>query len=114
LFLKPKESRNRADRVSHMCYMRLAMKTWKSLKKELLRNKKVAEEYKKLAPRYQLISQLIESRLKKGLTQEQLAKKIGTRQSAIARLESGRANPSVSFLERMATATGSELIIQIK
>jgi len=90
------------------------MKTWKSLKKELLRNKKVAEEYKKLGPRYRLISQLIESRLKKGLTQEQLAKRIGTRQSAIARLESGNSNPSMAFLEKITEATGSRLIIQVK
>ena len=90
------------------------MKNWKVLKAELLRDKKVAAEYKRLKPRYRLISQLIEARIKKGLTQAELARKIGTKQSAIARLESGRANPSVSFLERMASATGSELIIQIK
>lgn len=91
-----------------------AMKTWKTLKKELLKNKKVAEEYKRLEPRYQLISQLIESRLKKGLTQEQLAKRIGTKQSAIARLESGNSNPSVAFLEKIAEAIGSRLIIQVR
>lgn len=90
------------------------MRTWKSLKKELLKNKKVAEEYKKLAPRYQLISQLIESRLKKGLTQEQLAKRIGTKQSAIARLESGSSNPSMAFLEKIAEAIGLKLIIQVR
>ena len=90
------------------------MKTWKSLKKELLRNKKVAEEYKKLEPRYQFISQLIELRLKKGLTQEQLANKIKTKQSAIARLESGNSNPSMAFLEKITEAIGSRLIIQAK
>ena len=90
------------------------MKNWKVFKAELLRDKKVAAEYKRLEPRYKLISQLIEARVRKGLTQAELARKIGTKQSAIARLESGSANPSVSFLERMASATGSELIIQIK
>lgn len=90
------------------------MRTWKSLKKELLKNKKVVEEYKRLEPRYQLISQLIESRLKKGLTQEQLAKRIGTKQSAIARLESGSSNPSMAFLEKIAEAIGLKLIIQVR
>lgn len=90
------------------------MKTWKSLKRELLKNKKVAKEYKRLEPRYQLISQLIESRLKKGLTQEQLAKRVGTKQSAIARLESGSSNPSVAFLEKIAEAIGSKLTIQVR
>jgi ribosome-binding protein aMBF1 (putative translation factor) len=90
------------------------MKNWKTLKKELLKNKKVAEEYKRLEPRYQLISELIEARVKKGLTQEQLAKKMGTKQSAIARLESGNTNPSINFLEEMAAAIGSKLVVQIK
>jgi len=90
------------------------MKNWKVFKRELLKNKEVAKEYKRLEPRYRLISQLIEARVKKGMTQSELARKIGTKQSAIARLESGRANPSVSFLEKMASATGSELIIQIR
>ena len=89
------------------------MKNWKVFKAELLRDKKVAAEYKRLEPRYKLISQLIEARVKKGMTQAELARKIGTKQSAIARLESGRANPTISLLERMASATGSKLIIQI-
>lgn len=90
------------------------MKSWKTLKKELFKNPRVAQEYEKLGPRYHLISQLIEARIKKGLTQEELAKKIGTRQSAIARLESGSVNPTVNFLEKFAEAIGSKLIIQVR
>ena len=90
------------------------MKNWKVFKKELLKNKAVAKEYKKLEYRYAIVSQLIEARTKKGLTQAQLAKKIGTKQSAIARFESGRANPSIGFLEKLALATQSRLVIQIK
>ncbi len=90
------------------------MKKWKTLKKELLKDKKVSEEYEKLKPRYQLISQLIEARVNKGLTQEQLAKKVGTKQSAIARLESGTINPTIAFLQKVAEAVESELIIQVK
>jgi len=90
------------------------MKTWKTLKKELLEDLEVAAEYKRLEPRYQLISQLIEARTKRGLTQQQLAEKIGTKQSAVARLEAGSINPSVGFLEKIAQALGSKLIIQVK
>lgn len=90
------------------------MKDWKTLKKELLRDSLVAKEYKKLEPKYLLISQLIEARIKKGLTQKELAQKIGTKQSAVARLESGNANPSITFLERITSALGSKLIIQVK
>lgn len=90
------------------------MKTWRTLKRELLKDKAVAREYKRLAPRYALISQLIEARMKKGITQEQLAKKMGTKQAAIARLESGNANPTMVFLEKLVSALGSKLIIQVR
>ena len=90
------------------------MRTWREVKKELLKNRKVAEEYKRLQPRYDLISQLITARTRYGLTQNALAKKIGTKQSAIARVESGNVNPTIGFLEKVASALGSRLVVQIK
>jgi ribosome-binding protein aMBF1 (putative translation factor) len=90
------------------------MKKWQTLKKELFKDKRVALEYGKLGPKYQLIAQLIRARLNRGLTQKQLAEKIGTKQSAIARVESGSANISLEFLEKMTQATGSKLEIVIK
>ena len=90
------------------------MKDWKTLKRELLKNKEVLAQYKKLQPRYHLISQLLEARLRSGFTQETLAKKIGTKQEAIARLESGHVNPTIGFLEKITQALGSKLIIQVK
>ena len=90
------------------------MTNWETFKKELLKDKEVAREYERLKPKYMLISQIIGARIKKGLTQAELAKKVGTKQSAIARVESGNANPSVSFLEKLAKALGSKLIIQIQ
>lgn len=90
------------------------MKNWKELKKELLKEKKVSAEYQKLSSRYQVISRLIEIRIKKGLTQEALAKKIGTKQTAIARVESGNANPTLEFLEKMTSAMNAKLCIHFK
>ncbi len=90
------------------------MEEWNKVKKELLKDKEVYKEYKRLDPKYRLISQLIGARAKKGITQKQLAEKIGTKQSAIARIESGNANPSFDFLEKITKALDSELIIQIK
>lgn len=90
------------------------MKDWKVVRKELLKDKRVAQEYKKLTPRYTLVSQLIKARVEKGLTQKQLARRVGTRQSAIARVESGRSNLSIGFLEKLTNALGSRLIIQVK
>ncbi|MBU0998038.1 helix-turn-helix domain-containing protein [Patescibacteria group bacterium] len=90
------------------------MKSWNSYKKELLKDKKVLKEFNRLEPRYQIISQLIETRTKKGITQKELAKRIGTKQSAIARVESGTVNPTITFLEKITNALESKLIIQIK
>jgi len=90
------------------------MQEWKEVKKELLKDKEVYKEYKRLEPKYRLISELIGARARKGMTQKQLAEKVGTKQSAIARIEGGNSNPSFDFLEKITKALDSELIIQIK
>jgi predicted transcriptional regulator len=90
------------------------MKNWKTFKEELLKDKKIAEEYRKLTPRYALISQLIEARVKRGITQKELAKRSGTKQSAIARLESGNINPTIAFLEKITDSLGAKLTLQIE
>ncbi len=89
------------------------MTKWKDLEKELLKDSDTKKEFDKLKPRYELISELISARVKKGLTQEQLAKQMGTKQSAIARLESGNTNPSLSFLEKVASAMGYKLSMHL-
>ena len=90
------------------------MKNWKTFKKELLKDKAFAKEYNKLAPRYAAISQVIAARQKSGFTQKELADRLGTKQSAIARLEAGNTNPSIGFLERIASAMGTKLTIQLQ
>jgi len=82
-------------------------------KKELLNNPKIKSEYNRLGPEYDIIEAIIRQRIKKGLTQKQLAKKIGTKQSALSRLESGNYNPSLSFLKKVATALDSDLHITL-
>jgi len=90
------------------------MQSWKEFKKELLKDPKVKKEYERLQPRYAVISAMIAARIREGLTQKELADKIGTRQSNIARLESGNANPSLSFLEKMARVMGYKLNIKLQ
>lgn len=90
------------------------MKKWEDLEKELLSDPKVKREYDKLAPRYAVISQIIAARIKKGMTQKELANRIGTKQSAIARLEGGSINPSLDFLEKMARVMGYKLNIRLQ
>lgn len=70
------------------------------------------KEYEALEPEFTLARSLIEARLRAGLTQEELADKMGTSQPAIARLESGH-KPSLKTLERVAEVTGSRLMIQL-
>ncbi len=80
--------------------------------KESLKNPKIKAEYDKLQPEFALIQAVIDARVKRGVTQEELAQRIGTKQSVISRLESGRANPSVAFLKKLAQALNSHLEIR--
>lgn len=92
----------------------MKMKNWDQLKKELLKDPVVAREYNRLAPEYAVISQLIAIRAEKKVTQKELAKSMGTKQSAIARLESGNYNPTLEFLQRIAEALGRKLTINFE
>ncbi len=87
------------------------MQSYSAFKKNALKNKKLKEEYDKLEPEFAIIKAILKSRIEKGLTQAQLAKKMGTKQSAISRLESGTYNPSLAFLEKLAKALGVKLKI---
>lgn len=89
------------------------MNNFKDFKNKLLKNKAVQKAYKQLGPEFALVEMIIEQRQKLGLTQEQLAKKIGSKQPVISRLEQGTYNPSVKFLQRVATALNAELVISI-
>lgn len=72
------------------------------------------EGYDALAEEFELASLLIEARTHSHLTQAELAEKMGTSQSAIARLESGKAKPTLATLRRLAKATGMRLKISLE
>ncbi len=82
------------------------------LKQKLLKDPEFKREYDALEPEYALAEQLIRKRLEKKLSQKQLADRVGTKQSAISRLESGAYNPSVAFLKRLAGALNTNLEIR--
>lgn len=84
------------------------------IKEEWLKDPELKRLYEESAAEYELMASLIEKRLAKGLTQSALAKKVGTKQSAIARLESGRYNPSLAFLRKVATALDTKLVVSMK
>lgn len=85
-----------------------------TLKIELFKDEHIKAEYDAFAPEYELISQIIKARTEKKMTQKQLAEKIGTRQSNIARLESGNGNPSFRFLQKVAGALDKKLSFALR
>lgn len=88
-------------------------RNFNEFKKELFKDRAVKKAYDELGPEFALIEMLIKKRLQQGLTQKQLAKKLGTRQPVISRLESGTYNPSIKFLRRVAAGLGAELKVSI-
>jgi transcriptional regulator with XRE-family HTH domain len=72
------------------------------------------EAYEALAEEFSLAEAMIEARAKAGLTQEQVAQRMNTTQTVVARLESGRSKPSTRTLERFAEATGARLKISFE
>ena len=83
----------------------------RDLHTQWLKDPEYRAEYERLAPEFGLTQTLIEARLRAGLTQAELARRMNTTQSVIARLEGGHVLPSIRTLERIAQATGSHLRI---
>lgn len=79
-----------------------------------LKNPAFRKEWEDSEVEYQLGCKLIEARLKKNLSQRELAKKVGTSQAAISRIEAMNANPSIGFLKRLAEALGTKLKIRFE
>jgi len=76
-----------------------------------MKSKEYRKAHEELAAEFALARTLIAARVTAGLTQEQLAKRMDTTQSVVARLEGGRTRPSTHTLERLALATGTRLRI---
>jgi|HubBroStandDraft_1064217.scaffolds.fasta_scaffold354879_1 DNA-binding XRE family transcriptional regulator len=79
-----------------------------------LRDPEVKAKYDRLGPIYVLVFELVEARHRAGLTQAQLAERMGTTQSAIARLENARHMPSLGMAARYAEAMGQRLDIHLE
>jgi ribosome-binding protein aMBF1 (putative translation factor) len=81
------------------------------LRERLLQDPEVKAEYDRLGPVYELVGALIDARHEAGLTQAQLAERMGTKQSVIARLENARRLPSLEMVTRYAAATGRRVAL---
>lgn len=66
------------------------------------------------SPRLDIVRQLKEARKAEGMTQEELAEIVGTKKSNISRLESGRYNPSLDFLVKVAGGLGKKIQVSVK
>lgn len=81
------------------------------LHKEWMKNPAYQREYEALTEEFALAKALLSARGRAGLTQAQVAQRMKTTQTAVARLEGGGLNPSTRTLERYARATGHRLVI---
>ena len=90
--------------------------TFTEFKKKALQNEKVCKEYDALKPLFAIKKQLVAVRIAKGLTQDEIAKKIGTSKSNISRLESLNNNymPNLATLMKYAQALGMRLNIGLR
>lgn len=93
---------------------RFVTKRLQTIRKKMLADSEVRRAYDALAEEFDLAREMIAARVRAGLTQAEVAKRMGTTQSVIARLESGAQMPSVNTLLKFAKATRSRPIIKLR
>jgi ribosome-binding protein aMBF1 (putative translation factor) len=81
-------------------------------RKQWFKDPEFVKEYEALEPEFRLAKQLIGARANSGLSQQEIADKMGTSQSTVARLESGH-KPSIRSLERYASAVDMKVEINL-
>jgi ribosome-binding protein aMBF1 (putative translation factor) len=84
------------------------------LSKKWMKDASFRKAYEDLEEEFVLISAIMEARAHSGLSQAQIARKMKTTQSVIARLEGGKAHPSTRTLFKLAAATGTKLKISFE
>jgi ribosome-binding protein aMBF1 (putative translation factor) len=84
------------------------------LHKKWMKDPEYRKEYDALEEEFALAAAVAKARIRAGLSQVQLAKRMKTTQSTVARLESGRGKPSTRTLTRFAKATGHRLKISFE
>ena len=91
------------------------MLTHKELKARALERTDVKAEYDQLGEEFQFLDEFLKARTAAGVTQAEVAERIGTTQSAVARLESGRGkhSPSIATLQKYAQAPGCRLELRL-
>ena len=80
---------------------------------EQMKDPEFRKAYDDLEVEFQIINDLIRKRIKNDISQKELARKIGSDQATISRLETGNYNPSIKFLKKVAEAVGGKLKVTI-
>jgi predicted transcriptional regulator len=88
------------------------MRSFEAFKRRQMKNPAFRRAYDALEDEFQLINELLKARTRANLTQAQVARRMGTSQSAVARLESGHA-PSLTSLRKYARAVGRKVEIKL-
>lgn len=87
--------------------------THQELHKEWMKDPEYRREYEKLEPEFQIARQIIGARIRREMSQEELAKRAKTGQAVISRLEGMNAKPSISLLSRIARALNTKINITV-
>jgi DNA-binding XRE family transcriptional regulator len=87
---------------------------FEKLKADLMKDPEFRREYEKLEPEFQIARALIDARIKKKMTQAEIARKAGTKQPVISRLEGAVGSPSLSLIKRIAKALDARLILRLE
>ena len=90
------------------------MSDYKQYLDEQLQNPDFAAEWEQQRPEREYIKAIISARLELNLTQKELAKKTGIRQSNISRIENGNSSPTIATLQQLASGMGKTLHIEFK
>ena len=95
--------------------MKIKLVSWNETRDRILKDPAVKAEYDRLAfdPEFAVLEAMVAAQ-KSGITQKEIAKKMGTTQSAVSRLKSGNVSPTIDFLNRFASAIGQRMEISFK
>jgi ribosome-binding protein aMBF1 (putative translation factor) len=83
------------------------------LRRDLLKDPEVRAEYNRLGPIFAVVGEMVEARQAAGLTQAEIAHRMGTSQSVVARLENARHMPTFDMVARYAAAIGRRVDIHL-
>ncbi len=79
---------------------------------DLMKDPEFKREYEKVRQENEPLRAILRARVEKGMTQASIAKKMGTTQSSIARVEAGKSHPTIPFMQRLAEALDMRLEIR--